>query len=84
MATPTLPALPRALSTQNQFEQLHLQRTHAAYSLVGVAQVALAFLNFGDISKAQNMLQKGLLEYELAAKKLDEFSQKSKPERKTS
>ncbi|MGA7924370.1 MAG: hypothetical protein WCA20_00060 [Candidatus Sulfotelmatobacter sp.] len=41
----------------SEFSLLCRDRDLAAYAVVGVAMVAMSYLNLGEVEKAQNLLQ---------------------------
>jgi hypothetical protein len=60
-----------------QFRELLNKRECAAFQVVGVAQNALAYLNFGDIEKAKTILMGAVADYQVADQAIDQFYKKS-------
>lgn len=61
------------LAKRDRFAALCSAREVAALGVVDAARRAVAHLNFGEIVKAQNVLQGAILQHELADQAIAEF-----------
>lgn len=61
-----------------QLRRLIHKKECASYALVGVAQVASAYLNLGEIAKAQNLLQGAVLDFQLAEQRVLDFQKENR------
>lgn len=57
----------------SEFSLLCRDRDHAAYGVVGAAQVAVAFLNLEENQKALNALLHALADYQDTDRRINEF-----------
>lgn len=56
-----------------EYTELVKLRDRAAYKVAGAAQVSVAFLNLGEVTKAHIALQEAVLTYQLAAEAVERF-----------
>lgn len=71
LARPTL----SGSTAPSEFSLLCRDRDHAAYGVVGAAQVAVAFLNLEEVPKALTCLLAALADYQQADAHITEFHQ---------